>query len=103
MKEVLATIVGLVVLVGLLLAGPAIHEHFGKAYTNADRHIFKESVTYNEGVLDDLMKYKHEYETAQDDVEREAIATLVRGRFANYDQSKIENASLRHFLRECGL
>lgn len=71
--------------------------------TNADREIFKQSVTYNEGVLDDLAKYKFEYDKAEDDIEREAIASLVRGRFANYDIRKIENRDLVHFLKECGL
>lgn len=71
--------------------------------TNADRAIFKQSVTYNEGVLDDLAKYKYEYDSAEDDVEKNAIASLVRNRFANYDKSKIENREFVEFLRECGV
>lgn len=78
---------------------------FGARYfgVNADREIFKQSVTYNEGMLDDLAKYKFEYDTAKDDIERAAIASLVRERFANFDKSKIENRDLRLFLEECGV
>lgn len=73
------------------------------AATNADRVIFKQSVTYNEGMLDDLAKYQYEYNSADDDVEKNAIATLVRNRFANFDKSKIENYDLLKFLEECGV
>ena len=54
-------------------------------------------------MLDDLAKYKYEYDTAEDDVERSAIASLVRNRFANFDQSRVENRELIEFLKECGL
>lgn len=73
------------------------------AATNADRVIFKQSVTYNEGMLDDLAKYQYEYNSADDDVEKNAIVTLVRNRFANFDKSKIENYDLLKFLEECGV
>ena len=58
---------------------------------NTDRMIFKQSVTYNEGVLDDLAKYRFQMEKAEDDVEKAAIAQLVNNRFANFDESKIES------------
>lgn len=69
--------------------------------TNTDRVIFKQSVTYNEGMLDDLAKYKYELESTEDEVEKSAIARLVNSRFANFDESKIENESLKNFLRDC--
>lgn len=90
--------------VGLLIYfSPNIYENFGTRYANADREIFKNTVTYNEGVIDDLAKYKFQYDTAEDDIERAAIADLVRSRFANFDKSKIENEELREFLEDCGV
>lgn len=83
--------------------GPEIHRHFGTRYADADREIFKGTVTYNEGVLDDLAKYKYEYDQAEDAVEKEAIASLVRSRFANFDKDRIENDDLIDFLEECGV
>lgn len=68
---------------------------------NTDRMIFKQSVTYNEGMLDDLAKYRFQMETAEDDAERAAIAQLVNNRFANFDESKIESLDLRRFLEDC--
>lgn len=69
--------------------------------TNIDRQIFKQSIAYNEGVLDDLAKYKLEMVKAEDAVERSAIAEMVVTRFANYDESKIENDDLVDFLKDC--
>lgn len=68
---------------------------------NADRMIFKQSVTYNEGVLEDLAKYRLQMIQTDDPVEKKAIAQMVDSRFANYDESKIENQQLRQFLKDC--
>lgn len=76
---------------------------FGYRYfsTNADRVIFKESVAYNEGKLDDLAKYRLEMSQTDDPVERAAIQEYVVSVYANYDESKIENSDLREFLEDC--
>lgn len=90
-------------LISLIYFAPDMYEHFAVRYTNADRQAFKNTATYNEGMLDDLAKYKYEYDTSNDDVERAAIADLVRSRFANFDKSKIENYELVKFLEDCGV
>lgn len=69
--------------------------------TYTDYKIFKQSQVYNEGVLDDLAKYKLEMAKTDDPVEQAAIAETVVNRFANYDSSKIENRDLRKFLDDC--
>jgi len=74
---------------------------YKKWKVDQDRKIFKQSATYNEGVLDDLAKYKYEMITESDTVAQAAIADLVNSRFANYDESKIENKDLKMFLRDC--
>lgn len=93
------------VIVVLILSAIGTIFGFGYKYfkTNTDRIIFKQSVTYNEGMLDDLAKYKYEYDMAKDEIEQEAIKTLVRNRFANFDKSKIENYELLEFLEDCGV
>lgn len=76
---------------------------FGYKYikTNADREIFKQSVTYNEGKLDDLAKYRLEMSQTDDSIEQAAIQEYVNSVFANFDESKIENNDLRDFLKDC--
>ena len=100
LRRCITWFVSIVVILGIVFGGINIAERYVKK--NADREIFKQSVTYNEGMLDDLAKYKFEYDTAEDDIAKEAIKTVVRSRFANYDRSRIENIELRRFLEECG-
>ncbi len=90
-------IIGIVIIVVVLLGG------FGLKMwdVNTDRVVFKQSATYNEGVLDDLAKYKYEMQTTEDETGKKAICELVNSRFANYDESKIENDDLKYFLRDC--
>jgi len=98
MKNTLITI-GAIVAIGLIIFGI----NFGGRLldANADRMVFKQSVVYNEGVIDDLAKYKFEMQSTEDKTEKEAICELVNSRFANFDESKLENDDLKQFLKEC--
>ncbi|HCF37891.1 MAG TPA: hypothetical protein DER56_02275 [Thermosipho africanus] len=90
-------VIGVAVVAVVLLGG------FGLKMwdVSTDRVVFKNSATYNEGVLDDLAQYKYEMQTTEDEIEKKAICELVNSRFANYDESKIENDSLKYFLIDC--
>lgn len=76
---------------------------FGYRYVsaNVDRAIFKETVTYNEGKLDDLAKYRLEMSQTDNPIEQAAIQEYVVSVYANFDESKIENGDLREFLEDC--
>ncbi len=87
------------ILVLTVLAVASVGFKTWSVYT--DRIIFKQSITYNEGVLDDLAKYRFEMIQAKDEIEKKAIAELVVQRFANYDESKIETRDLKQFLKDC--
>lgn len=95
LKRVIVTIVIITIVSSVVGVG------FKAFKTNTDRIIFKQSLTYNEGVLDDLAKYKFEMVQAEDDIEKNAIAEMVVQRFANYDESKIETYDLKQFLNDC--
>lgn len=100
------TRVGIRVFIGFAIVAVLCTVSFcGIRYVNANlsREVFKQSTTYNEGVLDDLAKYKYEYSIAKTDTEKKAIKSVVRNRFANYDTTKIKNDELKAFLKECGL
>lgn len=98
-KKILIKITIAVLILSAISAVGGVAYQYWK--TNADRVIFKQSITYNEGMLDDLAKYKYEYESTDDDVEKAAISRLVNSRFANFDESKIESYDLRQFLEYC--
>lgn len=104
-KSTAGIILAIALLAGLIFGGGYLGLHykqvFGVANKDVDRQIFKQSATYNEGVLDDLAKYKLEMIKAEDDVEKAAIAEMVNSRFANYDEDKIESDDLQDFLSDC--
>lgn len=98
MRDTLITI-GAIIAIGLIIFGITFGERLLDA--NADRMVFKQSTVYNEGVVDDLAKYKFEMQSAKDDAEKQAICELVNSRFANFDESKLENDDLKRFLKDC--
>ena len=92
-------IIGAIIIVGLTILGVSFGARLWDV--NADRMVFKQSAVYNEGVIDDLAKYKFEMQSAKDDTEKQAICELVNSRFANFDESKLENDDLKQFLKDC--
>ena len=76
-------------------------EYFGTRNADVDNKIFKQSTTYNEGMIDDLAEYKYELKTEKDPVSKAAIEDVVVERFANFDASKIRDSKLKDFLNDC--
>lgn len=107
MSDVSAALISVVIVAAIIivtsLGGIVWTRTIGVAQKDAEREAYKATITYNEGMLDDLAKYKFQYDSAEDDVERAAIAELVRNRFANFDKSRIENQDLINFLEDCGV
>ena len=102
-KVVLLSTIGVI---ALLVALTFIFGWFGVGYTktvekaqiNANREVFKVSKPYVEGMVSDLAKYKYELTTEKDSTARKAIIDLIIDKYGNFDESKIENVSLRNFL-----
>ena len=73
----------------------------GPKHAEVERKIFKETLSYNEGMAQQLSKYHGEYLLAGDDAEKKrAIIGVVRQMFAEYDESKIDSSILRKWLIE---
>jgi len=108
MKEVLAWILGIIVLVAILIGLSFVFGWFGVGYTktigkaqiNANREVFKESKVYVEGMASDLAKYKYEITTEKDPIAIKAIADLIIEKYGNFDITKLEDISLQNFLRD---
>lgn len=92
-------ILALSLLISVVSGGLGIFQRY--VDVAVDHEIFKESTVYNEGVVDDLAKYKLEMIRTDDSIEKIAIAEMVVQRFANYDESKIETEDLKQFLQDC--
>lgn len=92
--------------VALLLALPFACGSYNIAYKktigvqsqSADREIFKETKSYNEGMVQDLARYKLEFEREKDEIARKAIANHINSGYSNFDEMRIQNRDLREFL-----
>lgn len=73
----------------------------GKANKNADREVFKESVTYNEQAASFLAKSYKEYNDAETDEDKNTVMEYVIMRYPNLDTDNIDNEKLKQFYIKC--
>ena len=97
-KYVKGIIIVLIIIMGLALWFPIIRFTM-LTYQNIRREVFLETRSYNEGKMQELVKYRHEYLISNNEVERQAIISILRHSFAEYDKSKLPE-DLRKFLEE---
>lgn len=72
----------------------------GVKKADVKREIFKHNKSYIEGHIQDLLRYKLDYELAKEEDEKKAIAFHIRHNFANFDESYIDNQELVEFLQK---
>lgn len=73
--------------------------YFRPKYEDVNREVFKATRSYNEGKVQELVKYRHEYMTTKDPIEKKALAFTIRHTFAEYDRSKL-SPELQDFLTQ---
>lgn len=71
---------------------------FGPKKENVRREVFEETKSYVHGKTQDLAKYYEEYTKAESLSDKEAIESLIKMNFAEFDAEDIENHRLRSFL-----
>lgn len=71
---------------------------FKPAHENVEREVFENTQSYVHGKIQDLAKYKREYDATDDPTERQAIQTIINQQFAQFDSAKIQDQNLRNFL-----
>ena len=89
-------IVAFVFIMGLL--GLGYYKFFAPKKENIRREVFEQTQSYVHSRIQDLAKYKEEYDKAEDSQDKDAIRSLILVRFAEFDESKIKAAALRSFL-----
>lgn len=72
----------------------------GIAQANADRNVFEHNKAHIEGMSKDLAKYKYDFDTEKDVVNKKAIVQLIQHQFADFNPTQIENYNLRYFLED---
>ena len=71
-------------IVGMAFFDLGMFSFFDPKYENARRKVFEETKSYNEGKLQQLAKYKIEYERANSD-DKLVLKSTIRHMFADYD------------------
>ena len=87
-------IIGCGLLFGLSYVGLVHYKIFKPTYENVRRQAWEETKSYTYGMVQDLAKYKYEWEKA-DPTGKAAIENMVRVRFANFPPDYINNPELR--------
>lgn len=87
---------------GLEWAGLKWKGYFAPKHEAVRREVFLETRSYNEGKVQELVKYRLEYMRSKTENDKAAIASAIRMGFAQYDESKL-SPELRGFLRKIKL
>lgn len=98
MKDIInAVAIGLVVIILLSFGGLLYYKFFAPKWEDARREVFEKTRSYNQAKLQELAKYKLEYELAKGG-DKKALASVIKHRFADY-QGKLPYG-LKQFLKE---
>jgi hypothetical protein len=103
-KIFLAALSGLAALVAVAFAAGlfelGMFQFFAPKFENVRREVFEQTQSYTHGKIQDLAKYKAEYDAAESEEDRQAIRGVILMRFAEFDETKIRSLGLQQFLRE---
>lgn len=92
---------GIIILVLIVAILGALGLGYKKLYIDANRQIFKHSITYTESAAQFLAKEYREYQEADNEADRNAIMQYVVNRYPNLSLSEIENREFRNFYSQC--
>ena len=90
-----AAVIAVIFVIGLF--GLGWNKFFLPKQENIRRDVFEETQSYVHGKIQDLAKYKLEYDNASTE-EQDALRFIIVNRFAEFDETKIKAAGLRNFL-----
>jgi hypothetical protein len=91
----LAVVIGTIILIMLLAFGSETlnlkwKAHFAPKHAAVEREVFKQTQSFNEAKLQELVKYRREYMMEDNPIKKAALASVIRHTFAAYDTSKLD-------------
>jgi len=102
MKKVLigtGSLLGIFALVFILeLFGLGMFKFFAPKRENVRREVFEQTKSYVHGKVQDLGKYYEEYQNAKTTEDKNVIRNVIKVRFSEFDETKIQVDELRRFL-----
>lgn len=99
----IASVIALIVLSFVLgLVGveytKTVEKTQAKAQSEVRQEAYVSSQTYIDGSIKELADYKRQWFMTKSEDDKMAIETVIRDKFSNFDQSKINNPGLVSFL-----
>jgi hypothetical protein len=67
---------------------------------NIKREVFENTQSYVHGKTQALSKYYFEYQNSNDEIEKTAIASMVRMQFSEFNADQLNSPQLRGFLSQ---
>jgi len=100
MKTAATILAVIAIFVALIIGVPYCNlkytEFFSPKFQNVERQVFEETKSYNQGKTQELAKYFDEYTRGKAE-DKEAIASVIRIKFADYKADRLEYG-LQQFL-----
>lgn len=91
--------VGLILLVFILGGiGLGYKAFFAPKHAAVDRLVFEETQSFVHGKVQDLAKYKREYDAMTSLNDQQALRAVIGQQFAQFNKSKVVDPGLRQFL-----
>jgi len=87
-----------IVVFALQFMGLTSYKFFAPKYEEARREVFENTQSYVEGKRQELVKYRLEYMTTEDEAEKNALKMTILSSTANLDKSLL-SYELQTFLR----
>ena len=96
-------IIGIVLMIALAFAmelgGLKWKEFFAPKHADVERKVFKRTRSFNEAKVQELARYKRQYDQAEDAESKGLIRSTVNSTFADYDESLLPEG-LRFWLQD---
>ena len=93
--------VGLVFIFSIGCLNLGYKAFFAPKHAAIDRQVFEQTQSYVHGKIQDLAKYKREFNESKDPAARKAIQNIINQQFAQFDSNKVIDINLKQFLIQC--
>lgn len=95
--KIIGAVFGIILLIIILIilafamefGGLKWKQYFAPKHEAVRREVFKETRSFNEAKMQELLKLRLEYIREKDTATKEALAFTIRHKFADYDENKL--------------
>lgn len=102
MRETVQGVIIVLVIVGGLIGAPFLayhaHKYFAPRFAAVNREVFKQSPSYNDGMVRDLENLMMEYKAASKE-HQTALRSVILHRFSVYPEDKLPENLLSFYVQ----